>query len=663
MVTKMINNKLINKSFNQLFAFRRMILLILFLLLLLVSLYVSFAIPPVATEYYGTITYYTDNNTPVPVGSSVIAYYRNSTFNVSCGSFSSVYLGYYGSLSCLGDDIDTIQTEGGKTGEEIVFYINGVEATPTGDASWEFGKYKRVDLVPIPRCGDTKCNIGESCTYCSEDCGLCPTNFTINQTGNITNGTGGNETGGGTQTGGGAGGSGAGGTGSAGTGSATATGGSGSRETAQELCLEKWNCTEWTKCNINNTQYRECDDLNNCGTDNRKPPEDQDCIYQGTCFDYLLNQDETDLDCGGYTCDPCDLNKKCRSNRDCKSRFCHPENKICVLPTCFDGYMNGDEKGVDCGGPCEPCPEEIYAKPPIPELPKMIFCVEPFPWLLLLIMILVIGFVYADVKIYESRLIRNKNFKKLKKLEQLKKIFSLNMKINIFLFVSIIAAILISIYFYYFYLCVNVYLKYLWVFLIFITLLCFTAFILIDKLHYSEKKKRMKLKELLMTHEVQIQKIISIENSQLLILENKIIKNILKLLESGIVKSDELVSDLKFVSGKFSDLVTERDKTDDTVELEQEISEKVKKIKDNSEAKDLIEKDNTFKRLISDFDLVSKDYNDKKNLYDELRQEQEEVKRALEDYDRDNNVEPDKIEKELNQENPEETKEKQEGKQ
>jgi hypothetical protein len=25
-------------------------------------------------------------------------------------------------------------------------------------------------------------------------------------------------------------------------------------------------------------------------------------------------------------------------------------------PTCFDGIMNGGELGVDCGGPCAPCP-------------------------------------------------------------------------------------------------------------------------------------------------------------------------------------------------------------------------------------------------------------------------------------------------------------------
>ena len=54
---------------------------------------------------------------------------------------------------------------------------------------------------------------------------------------------------------------------------------------------------------------------------------------QPTCTDGIQNGDETDVDCGGSTCDPC------------------PE------PTCTDGKQNGAETGIDCGGPdCPECP-------------------------------------------------------------------------------------------------------------------------------------------------------------------------------------------------------------------------------------------------------------------------------------------------------------------
>lgn len=48
-----------------------------------------------------------------------------------------------------------------------------------------------------------------------------------------------------------------------------------------------------------------------------------------TCSDGIENGDETGLDCGGPDCPPC--------------------------VTCFDLQKNGDETGIDCGGSCEPC--------------------------------------------------------------------------------------------------------------------------------------------------------------------------------------------------------------------------------------------------------------------------------------------------------------------
>ena len=60
--------------------------------------------------------------------------------------------------------------------------------------------------------------------------------------------------------------------------------------------------------------------------------EDDDKLeLPATCFDGAMNGDETGVDCGG-SCQPC--------------------------PTCTDGIMNGNETDVDCGGPdCDACPE------------------------------------------------------------------------------------------------------------------------------------------------------------------------------------------------------------------------------------------------------------------------------------------------------------------
>ena len=77
------------------------------------------------------------------------------------------------------------------------------------------------------------------------------------------------------------------------------------------------------------------------------------CIYW-SCFDERLNQDETDIDCGGTICDPCEscfdgeLNQN-ETDVDCGG-VCAP------CPSCVDGIQNGDETNIDCGGTlCAPC--------------------------------------------------------------------------------------------------------------------------------------------------------------------------------------------------------------------------------------------------------------------------------------------------------------------
>jgi len=50
---------------------------------------------------------------------------------------------------------------------------------------------------------------------------------------------------------------------------------------------------------------------------------------EANCSDGIQNQGEEGIDCGG-PCKPC--------------------------PSCEDGIQNQGEEGIDCGGPCKPCP-------------------------------------------------------------------------------------------------------------------------------------------------------------------------------------------------------------------------------------------------------------------------------------------------------------------
>ncbi|MEM6773035.1 MAG: hypothetical protein AAF597_20835, partial [Bacteroidota bacterium] len=61
-----------------------------------------------------------------------------------------------------------------------------------------------------------------------------------------------------------------------------------------------------------------------------------DCTSCPTCSDGIQNGNETGVDCGGPDCGAC--------------------------PTCSDGIQNGNETGIDCGGPdCTACPTAGFA--------------------------------------------------------------------------------------------------------------------------------------------------------------------------------------------------------------------------------------------------------------------------------------------------------------
>jgi len=79
---------------------------------------------------------------------------------------------------------------------------------------------------------------------------------------------------------------------------------------------------------------------------------------QATCTDGVKNGQETGIDCGGPTCPVCPptctdgVKNGQETGIDCGGPTC----PVCP-PTCTDGVKNGQETGVDCGGPtCPSCP-------------------------------------------------------------------------------------------------------------------------------------------------------------------------------------------------------------------------------------------------------------------------------------------------------------------
>jgi hypothetical protein len=76
------------------------------------------------------------------------------------------------------------------------------------------------------------------------------------------------------------------------------------------------------------------------------------------CTNADIDGGETDLNCGGPDCAPCADGSDCTAAGDCLSGVCGVANSCvsppcqCQAPACDDGLHNGDETGVDCGGSC-----------------------------------------------------------------------------------------------------------------------------------------------------------------------------------------------------------------------------------------------------------------------------------------------------------------------
>lgn len=71
------------------------------------------------------------------------------------------------------------------------------------------------------------------------------------------------------------------------------------------------------------------------------------------CDDQIANGDETGLDCGG-PCGKCDIGDHCRVNDDCAESTC--ESGTCTPLQCANNVRDGDETDVDCGGiMCRKC--------------------------------------------------------------------------------------------------------------------------------------------------------------------------------------------------------------------------------------------------------------------------------------------------------------------
>jgi len=94
-------------------------------------------------------------------------------------------------------------------------------------------------------------------------------------------------------------------------------------------CFSVWNCTDWSVCSPEGIQARECVDTGTCRKSDRT--EVRTCTYVQTCRDGIINQDETDIDCGGIICPKCEDGMMCNTDEDCLNK-CNSVIGRCYSP-------------------------------------------------------------------------------------------------------------------------------------------------------------------------------------------------------------------------------------------------------------------------------------------------------------------------------------------
>ncbi|MFH1915843.1 MAG: hypothetical protein ABIJ21_01130 [Nanoarchaeota archaeon] len=109
-------------------------------------------------------------------------------------------------------------------------------------------------------------------------------------------------------------------------------GSGGSGGGATRTCIPELFCYDWEACQANGTQRKKCFDENGCNDDIIILY--RECEYISQCHNKLRDWNEEGVDCGG-PCPPC--------------------------PTCYDGKKNGLEEDIDCGGTCDPCIHSLVA--------------------------------------------------------------------------------------------------------------------------------------------------------------------------------------------------------------------------------------------------------------------------------------------------------------
>ncbi len=618
---------------------------IMWIIYLVFLLNIASAIPPISQNFYGVALL---SGSPAPIMTKIEAYYFDGENETICGDFEISESGKYGLLSCNGDDPDTPEIEGAVENQIIIFYMttfnasipNGtnwtgniseltfapvsINTTAYGNTSWNAGEFHQVNLyadfdmwwlnttnnqtnvtnvtLPAGFCGDAICGTGEDCSTCTLDCGQCPPPPPGKGTG---------------------------------TGSKTKSSSQKSTSTSkptpsnqpqQLLCLENWQCTDYSKCGPNEKKTRSCEDTSNCGTDKSKPKTEEAC-----CFEEWKCGDWNECSVLG------EQDRLCIDAKLCNTTEYKPnETQTCHYPTCSDGIKNGNEEGVDCGGICEACKGIEYSKP-ITAQPTFVArcgdnicninepCTCPsdcrkFPWIIIIIA-LVVSLIEHEWNKRRWKKIRNDIY--VRKIDRLKKVAKIKRNSMWFKTIVMIASIILAVYIFYFATCPGGFRRYLAVLIIGAAATPVIAYFILKRFEYSEEEKELRYELLLETHKEQLEMLVEMENTEIRKVEQRLIVEIKNLNISGL--DDVLKLKLDSIAYKLDMLSKFLKENEDYVDVESQLCADLEQIKEDESYKKMTE-NNLFKPLDSTLQILLTHHKDKQELLKNMAKDNERLK-------------------------------------
>jgi hypothetical protein len=396
---------------------------------------------------------------------------------------------------------------------------------------------------------------------------------------------------------------------------------------------------------VQGLQYRVCEDTNECGTEEDKPPEMQECEYIPTCSDGIQNCHrmpdgtllcEEGVDCGG-PCPPCPschdgIQNQGETGIDCGGP-CAP------CPSCHDRLKNCHrmpdgsllcEEGIDCGGPCPPCGElaPSVERPALPGCGDGIClpderCVCPadckrFPWALalLLYVILMALFLalYGILKFYHRKSVMAKPV-------------YVRRRIQLFIGTSLVAVyILVGVfYIYLFCACPPTCARFWYIPAALAGIVTTVVLELFHKLRYSKKRELRKLRRLVATHEAMLKKLMASENILIEDLEQDVIEQLEQTSDRRLSDLVSRVGELQGIHERLVKLTKLREqhhksKVEDLIlfrgirKMENELATLIKAVREMK----VVEEEQAAEKLRQQLELLQKFYDQKKTYFEKM---------------------------------------------